>query len=361
MHSSVKNKTILVTGGAGYIGSHTCVELLQAGYDVAVFDNFSNSSPDVLRRVESLTGKRVRTYRGDIRDATALDHALADSGAVAVVHFAALKVMGESLQQPLRYYDHNVVGTLRLLEAMARAGVTSLVFSSSAAVYGEPQSLPLTEEHPLQASNPYARTKRVAEDLLRDVYAADPAWRIAILRYFNPVGAHASGHIGEDPQGVPSNLLPYVAQVAGGQRERLNIWGSDYPTHDGTGLRDYIHVVDLALGHLKALECLHTRAQCFSVHLGTGTGYSVLEIVHAFEEASGCAVPYRLAPRRAGDVAACYADPGHAARLLGWYAERDLATMCRDAWNWQGKNGARAAGAVATAHAAPAAALAVAA
>ena len=338
MPSSVKSKTILVTGGAGYIGSHTCVELLEAGYAVAVFDNFSNSSPEVLARVESLTGRRLRIYRGDIRDADALDHALADSGAGAVVHFAGLKAVGESVEQPLRYYDNNVVGTLRLLEAMGRAGVASLVFSSSATVYGEPQSLPLTEDHPLSATNPYGRTKLVIEDMLRELHAAEPAWRIAILRYFNPVGAHASGLIGEDPLGVPNNLLPYVAQVAVGRRERLSVWGSDYPTHDGTGLRDYIHVVDLALGHLKALERLQVQAQCFSVNLGTGTGYSVLEIVRAFEQASGRTVPYRLAPRRAGDVAACYADPRQAAQLLGWRAERDLATMCRDAWNWQGQN-----------------------
>ena len=338
MPSSVKSKTILVTGGAGYIGSHTCVELLEAGYAVAVFDNFSNSSPEVLARVESLTGRRLRIYRGDIRDAAALDHALADSGAGAVVHFAGLKAVGESVEQPLRYYDNNVVGTLRLLEAMGRAGVASLVFSSSATVYGEPQSLPLTEDHPLSATNPYGRTKLVIEDMLRELHAAEPAWRIAILRYFNPVGAHASGLIGEDPLGVPNNLLPYVAQVAVGRRERLSVWGSDYPTHDGTGLRDYIHVVDLALGHLKALERLQVQAQCFSVNLGTGTGYSVLEIVRAFEQASGRTVPYRLAPRRAGDVAACYADPRQAAQLLGWRAERDLATMCRDAWNWQGQN-----------------------
>ena len=338
MPPSIENKVVLVTGGAGYIGSHTCVELLEAGYVPAVFDNFSNSSPEVLARIESLTGRPLRFYQGDIRDPAALDHALMDSGASAVVHFAGLKAVGESVEQPLRYYDNNVVGTLRLLEAMGRAGVKSLVFSSSATVYGEPQSLPLTENHPLSATNPYGRTKLVIEDMLRELHHADPAWRIAILRYFNPVGAHSSGEIGEDPVGVPNNLLPYVAQVAVGRREYLNVWGADYPTHDGTGLRDYIHVVDLALGHLKALERLQTAAQCFSVNLGTGTGYSVLDIVRAFEQASGHTVPYRVGPRRAGDVAACYADPSHAAQLLGWRAERDLALMCRDAWNWQLRN-----------------------
>ena len=338
MHRSTENKVVLVTGGAGYIGSHTCVELLDVGYVPVVFDNFSNSSPEVLARIESLTGRPLRFYRGDIRDPAALDHALMDSGASAVVHFAGLKAVGESVEQPLRYYDNNVVGTLRLLEAMGRAGVKSLVFSSSATVYGEPQSLPLTENHPLSATNPYGRTKLVIEDMLRELHHADPAWRIAILRYFNPVGAHSSGEIGEDPVGVPNNLLPYVAQVAVGRREYLNVWGDDYLTHDGTGLRDYIHVVDLALGHLKALERLQTAAQCFSVNLGTGTGYSVLDIVRAFEQASGHTVPYRVGSRRAGDVAACYADPSHAAQLLGWRAERDLALMCRDAWNWQLRN-----------------------
>ena len=338
MHRSTENKVVLVTGGAGYIGSHTCVELLDVGCVPVVFDNFSNSSPEVLARIESLTGRPLRFYQGDIRDPAALDHALMDSGASAVVHFAGLKAVGESVEQPLRYYDNNVVGTLRLLEAMGRAGVKSLVFSSSATVYGEPQSLPLTENHPLSATNPYGRTKLVIEDMLRELHHADPAWRIAILRYFNPVGAHSSGEIGEDPVGVPNNLLPYVAQVAVGRREYLNVWGADYPTHDGTGLRDYIHVVDLALGHLKALERLQTAAQCFSVNLGTGTGYSVLDIVRAFEQASGHTVPYRVGPRRAGDVAACYADPSHAAQLLGWRAERDLALMCRDAWNWQLRN-----------------------
>ena len=330
--------TILVTGGAGYIGSHTCVELLAAGHAVAVLDNFSNSSPEVLARIEALAGQRVRLYEGDIRDAAALDHALADSGASAVVHFAGLKAVGESVAEPLRYYDNNVVGTLRLLEAMARAKVHSLVFSSSATVYGDPQRLPLDESHPLSATNPYGQTKLVIENMLRELHRSNPAWRVAILRYFNPVGAHASGLIGEDPQGIPNNLMPYVTQVAIGQREFLNVWGGDYPTPDGTGVRDYIHVVDLALGHLRALEYLAGHEGCTEVNLGTGKGYSVLDIVKALSAASGRDIPYRIAERRAGDVAACYADPALAQRLLGWTAERGLQQMCEDAWRWQQGN-----------------------
>jgi len=255
-----------------------------------------------------------------------------------VIHFAGLKAVGESVEQPLHYYDNNVVGTVRLLEAMQSAKVKTLVFSSSATVYGDPQRLPLTENHPLSATNPYGQTKLVIENMLRDLYRSDSAWRIGILRYFNPVGAHSSGLIGEDPQGVPNNLLPFVAQVAVGRREFLNVWGDDYATPDGTGVRDYIHVVDLALGHLAALQTLADRAQCFTVNLGTGTGYSVLDMVHAFEVASGKPVPYRISPRRPGDVAACYADPAYARELLGWRAERDLAAMCRDAWHWQSSN-----------------------
>ncbi|MCX9156905.1 UDP-glucose 4-epimerase GalE [Niveibacterium sp. 24ML] len=329
---------IFVTGGAGYIGSHTCVELLQAGFDVTVYDNFCNSHPEALARVERITGKSVRLVRGDIRDRAALATALRESGADAVVHFAGLKAVGESVEKPLSYYDNNVVGTVRLLEAMAECGVKSLVFSSSATVYGDPQRLPLTEDHPLSATNPYGRTKLVIEEMLRDLERSDPSWRIATLRYFNPVGAHASGLIGEDPQGIPNNLMPFVAQVAIGRREFLNVWGQDYPTPDGTGVRDYIHVVDLALGHLCALERLRRQEGCFAVNLGTGVGYSVLDMVAAFERGSGRPVPYRIAPRRAGDIAACYADPAMAAELLGWRAGRDLDAMCADTWRWQQQN-----------------------
>lgn len=329
---------IFVTGGAGYIGSHTCVELLNAGHDVTVFDNFCNSQPEALARVERITGKKPVLIEGDIRDSATLVAALRQSRATAVVHFAGLKAVGESVQQPLTYYDNNVVGTLRLLEAMSACGVRTLVFSSSATVYGDPQHLPLTEDHPLAATNPYGQTKLVIEDMLRDLYRSDPTWRIGILRYFNPVGAHASGLIGEDPQGTPNNLLPFVAQVAVGRREFLNVWGSDYATPDGTGVRDYIHVVDLALGHLKALDRLQNQAECLAVNLGTGIGYSVLDMVRAFEKASGKPVPYKLAERRAGDIAACYADPTQALALLGWRAERGMEAMCADAWRWQSGN-----------------------
>ena len=329
---------ILVTGGAGYIGSHTCVELLNAGFDVTVFDNFCNSHPEALRRIERITGKKPGLIRGDVRDRAALVAALRESRACAVIHFAGLKAVGESVQNPLSYYDNNVVGTIRLLEAMRECNVNTLVFSSSATVYGDPQRLPLTEDHPLSTTNPYGQTKLVIEDMLRDLYRSDPAWRIGILRYFNPAGAHVSGLIGEDPQGVPSNLMPYIAQVAVGRLEFLNIWGNDYPTPDGTGVRDYIHVVDLALGHLKALERLQGSAECLTVNLGTGTGYSVLEMVRAFENASGKPVPYQVAERRMGDVAACYADPARAFALLGWRAELDLHAMCLDSWRWQRSN-----------------------
>jgi UDP-glucose 4-epimerase len=329
---------ILVTGGAGYIGSHTCVELINAGYEVTVFDNFSNSSPEALARVERITGKKVSIVRGDVRDRAALVAALRESGANAVIHFAGLKAVGESVAKPLTYYDNNVVGTLRLLEAMDECAVKTLVFSSSATVYGDPQRLPLTEDHPLSATNPYGRSKLIIEDILRDVYLSDPSWRLGLLRYFNPAGAHISGLIGEDPQGMPNNLMPFVAQVAVGQREFLNVWGDDYSTPDGTGVRDYIHVVDLALGHLKALARLQMHAECLTVNLGTGTGYSVLEMVRAFELASGKPVPYKVGPRRAGDIASCYAEPKLALELLGWRAERGLDAMCADGWRWQSGN-----------------------
>jgi len=332
---------IFVTGGAGYIGSHTCVELLEAGYDVTVFDNFSNSHPEALARVEGITGKSPRLVRGDIRDRAAVVKALRESGARSVIHFAGLKAVGESVTQPLAYYDNNVVGTVRLLEAMGECGVKTLVFSSSATVYGDPQRLPLTEDHPLSATNPYGRTKLMIEEILRDLHRSDPSWQLGILRYFNPVGAHASGLIGEDPQGTPNNLMPFVAQVAVGRLNSLNVWGNDYPTPDGTGVRDYIHVVDLALGHLKALKALEQPqawSGCLTVNLGTGTGYSVLDIVKAFEQASGRSVPYKIAHRRPGDIASCYADPQRAFEFLGWRAERGLSAMCADAWRWQSSN-----------------------
>ncbi|MBF1164832.1 MAG: UDP-glucose 4-epimerase GalE [Dechloromonas agitata] len=333
-----KRVNILVTGGAGYIGSHTCVELLAAGHAVTVFDNFCNSHPESLARVGRIAGREVTLVRGDVRDRTALVRALQSSRAEAVIHFAGLKAVGESVEQPLAYYDNNVVGTLRLLEAMRETGVRSLVFSSSATVYGDPLRLPLTEDHPLSATNPYGRSKLMVEEILRDAYRADPAWRFGILRYFNPVGAHPSGLIGEDPQGIPNNLMPFVAQVAIGRREYLNVWGDDYDTPDGTGVRDYIHVVDLALGHLAALDYLREHADCVAINLGTGRGYSVLEMVAAFAQASGRPVPYRIAPRRPGDIASCYADPALAERLLGWKAERGVDAMCVDGWRWQSGN-----------------------
>lgn len=326
---------IFVTGGAGYIGSHTCVELLQSGYDVVVYDNLSNSSAESLRRVETITGKSLTFIEGDIRDETALSEAM--RGCDAIIHFAGLKAVGESVAKPLEYYDNNVQGTLCLLRAMEKNGIKTLVFSSSATVYGDPEKLPLSEDHPLRTTNPYGQTKLVIEEILRDLYKSDPSWQIIILRYFNPVGAHESGLIGEDPQGIPNNLMPFVAQVAIGRRESLTVFGGDYPTPDGTGVRDYIHVVDLSIGHLKALESL-TTPQCTAINLGTGTGYSVLDVVRAFAEASEKEIPYTIAPRREGDIAACYADPSTAAQAIGWSAQRNLDKMCKDAWNFQSKN-----------------------
>lgn len=331
---------ILVTGGAGYIGSHTCVELLNAGYQVTVLDNYSNSSPESLNRVERITGQSLGRITGDVRDVDVVTHAFRSSGATAVIHFAGLKAVGESVEQPLRYMDNNVVGSLRLLEAMQSEGVQTLVFSSSATVYGDPRYLPLDEKHPLSATNPYGRSKLMVEDMMRDAFAANSAWRFGILRYFNPVGAHASGQMGEDPRGVPNNLLPFVAQVAVGRREYLNVWGNDYNTPDGTGVRDYIHVVDLARGHLAALQALKRDAagQCLAINLGTGQGYSVLDMVRAFEQASEKVVSFKVQARRAGDIAASYADPVQATKLLGWQAEFDLARMCEDTWRWQSQN-----------------------
>ena len=328
---------IFVTGGAGYIGSHTCVELLQAGHEVVVYDNFCNSHPEALKRVEKISGKALKVVRGDIRDKSAMEAALREHACTAVIHFAGLKAVGESVQQPLAYYDNNFVGTVCLLQAMQTAGVKTLVFSSSATVYGEPQFLPLTEDHPLSATNPYGRSKLMIEDMLRDFYEAEPDWRIAILRYFNPVGAHESGLIGEDPHGVPNNLMPFVAQVAVGLRAQLNVWGADYETEDGTGVRDYIHVMDLAQGHVKALARL-TAAQCIALNLGTGTGSSVLDVIKAFELASDRSISFKICSRRPGDVSACFADLSLAEKWLGWKVTRNLDAMCRDHWLWQGTN-----------------------
>jgi UDP-glucose 4-epimerase len=324
---------VLVTGGAGYIGSHTVVELLAAGHEVVVIDNLCNSKISVLDRLERIAGRRPAFVHGDIRDGDAVAKAL--DGCEAVIHFAGLKAVGESVAQPLRYSDNNVSGSVVLFEAMAAANVRTLVFSSSATVYGDPHAVPIREDFPLSATNPYGRSKLMIEDILRDLIRAEPSWRIALLRYFNPVGAHVSGTIGEDPNDIPNNLMPYVAQVAVGKLPQLSVFGDDYPTPDGTGVRDYIHVVDLALGHLAALRALQKEAGIITVNLGTGHGYSVLDMVRAFEKASGRPVPYRIAPRRPGDIAQCYADPSLALELLGWRADRDIDAMCADAWRWQ--------------------------
>jgi UDP-glucose 4-epimerase len=324
---------VLVTGGAGYIGSHTVVELLGAGFDVTIVDNLSNSKASVIDRIEAIAGRRPGFVQGDIRDREALLAALPGCG--AVIHFAGLKAVGESVAKPIEYYDNNVAGSVTLFEAMRDTGVQTLVFSSSATVYGDPVSVPIKEDSPLSVTNPYGRSKLMIEDMLRDIAKADGEWRIALLRYFNPVGAHASGTLGEDPNGIPNNLMPFVSQVAVGKLPQLSVFGNDYPTPDGTGVRDYIHVVDLALGHLAALDALARQSGLLTVNLGTGRGYSVLEMVRAFEQASRRPVPYRIAPRRPGDIAQCYADPALAARLLGWKAQRGIEEMCIDTWRWQ--------------------------
>lgn len=326
---------ILVTGGTGYIGSHTVVELLAAGRQVLIVDNLSNSKASVIERIAQICGRRPLFVEADVREGPTLDRLFADQRFEAVIHFAGLKAVGESVAKPLDYYDNNVVGSLSLVQSMARAGVKSLVFSSSATVYGDPQAVPIREDAPLTATNPYGRTKLVVEDLLRDLAASDPGWRIALLRYFNPVGAHRSGLIGEDPRGVPNNLLPYISQVATGKLQHLSVFGDDYPTPDGTGVRDYIHVVDLARGHLQALRALPKMAGAEAINLGTGRGYSVLEMVRAFEAVSRRQVPLRVAGRRPGDVAECYAEPSFARQLLDWHAEIGIEEMCRDAWRWQ--------------------------
>lgn len=327
---------ILVTGGAGFIGTHTCAALADAGIPTLLLDNFSNSRRSVLDRLARITGKPVACVEGDVRDTQLLRQLFASHPIEGVIHFAALKAVGESVREPLRYYENNVAGTVSLLRAMQAAGVRTLVFSSSATVYGDPASLPIREDFPLSATNPYGWSKLMMEQVLADVDHAEPGqWRIARLRYFNPVGAHESGLIGEDPQDIPNNLMPYVAQVATGQREVLSVYGGDYPTPDGTGVRDYIHVCDLAEGHVAALRYLRAHPGLLTVNLGTGRPVSVLEMVRGFEQASGRAVPYQVVARRPGDVAACWADPALAERLLGWRARRDVQAMCRDAWRWQ--------------------------
>lgn len=332
---------ILVTGGAGFIGSHTCVALAQAGIPFVVLDNLCNSRRSVLERVERITGAPVPFIEGDIRDTALLQRVFAEHPVEGVIHFAALKSVGESVREPLRYYDNNVAGTVALLGAMRAANVRTLVFSSSATVYGDPASVPIREDFPLSATNAYGWSKLMMEQVLADVDASEPGqWRIARLRYFNPVGAHASGLIGEDPQDIPNNLLPYVAQVAVGLREQLSVYGNDYPTPDGTGVRDYIHVCDLAEGHVAALRYLRSHPGLLTVNLGTGRPVSVLEMVRAFERASGRAVPYRIVARRPGDVAQCWADPALAQQLLGWTAKLGLDQMCEDAWRWQSGVGA---------------------
>jgi UDP-glucose 4-epimerase len=329
---------ILVTGGAGYVGSHTAVVLLQAGHDLVVVDNLSNSKRDAIRRVEELGGRPVAFHRVDLRDREALDAVFRDDPVDAVIHFAALKAVGESVAQPLRYFQNNITGTLVLCDVMQAHGVKTMVFSSSATVYGSPHAVPITEDFPLASVNPYGRSKVACEGILQDVHRADPEWRIALLRYFNPVGAHESGRIGEDPNGVPNNLMPYIAQVAVGRLPELRVFGGDYPTEDGTGVRDYIHVMDLAEGHVRALERIARRPGVLAVNLGTGRGHSVLEVLHAFERAVGRALPFRITDRRPGDVAACWADVSLARHELDWVATRDLDAMCADAWRWQQAN-----------------------
>lgn len=330
--------TVLVTGGAGYIGSHTVVELIEAGHKPVILDNFSNSSAESINRIEQITGHRPGLVEGDIRDASMVRQLLRAHSFDAVMHFAGLKAVGESVEHPLAYYDNNVSGTNTLLGCLKEAEVKRFVFSSSATVYGDPAQVPITESAPTGPTNPYGRTKWMIEFVLRDLALADPQWSIANLRYFNPVGAHQSGLIGEDPQGIPNNLMPFVSQVAVGRRDKLSVFGGDWDTPDGTGVRDYIHVVDLARGHLAALDyaCQHTGE--FTVNLGTGNGYSVLDMVRAFEKASGRSVPYEINPRRSGDIATCYADPAHARALLGWEAKNGIDAMCADGWRWQSNN-----------------------
>ncbi len=330
---------ILVTGGAGFIGSHTCVELLNADYETIILDNLSNSKRESVNRVEEITGKKIKFVECDIRDRKGLDKIFAENKIDAVIHFAGLKAVGESCEKPLEYYDNNIGGTVMLLEAMRDAGCKKIVFSSSATVYGEENISPLREDMPEgKTTNPYGTTKLYIERILRDTCKADGEWSVCLLRYFNPIGAHKSGKIGEDPKGIPNNLVPYVAQVAIGKRDHLSVFGDDYDTHDGTGVRDYIHVVDLALGHIKAVEKVLGEKGCFTYNLGTGTGYSVLDVVRAFEKACGHSIKYEIVPRRPGDIATCYSDPSKAKAELGWEAVRGIDEMCEDSWRWQSEN-----------------------
>ena len=334
------NSSILVTGGTGYIGSHTVVALIVAGYNPVIVDNLSNSKASVLERIAEITGKRPPFYKIDLRDRVALDAVFQEHQIASVIHFAGLKAVGESIAEPLRYYENNIESTISLCFVMAKHGVKNIIFSSSACVYGDPSTVPILEDCTTAPTNPYGQTKLMIEQILRDIHVADPAWRIALLRYFNPVGAHESGLIGEDPQGIPNNLMPYISQVAVGRRERINIFGNDYPTSDGTGVRDYIHVMDLAEGHADALKNIETDTFQTPqiINLGTGQGYTVMEMIHALENASGKTIPYRITNRRPGDIAVCYADTSLAQKLLGWRARRTLADMCTDAWRWQSRN-----------------------
>ncbi len=329
---------ILVTGGAGYIGSHTVVLLQEAGQDVVVFDNLSNSNPEVFNRIEQISGRRPVFVEGDLRDPVALERLFREHAIDAVIHFAGLKAVGESVEKPLLYYQNNVEGSLNLFQAMSDHGCQRIVFSSSATVYGDPASVPIREDFPLSATNPYGRNKLMIEEILRDLQVADSGWQIALLRYFNPVGAHPSGLIGEDPNGIPNNLMPFVAQVAVGKLPQLRVFGNDYPTPDGTGVRDYIHVMDLAAAHLKALDALNPSHGCVAYNIGTGRGYSVLEAVQAFSRAAEREIPYQIAPRRPGDIAACYADPAFSEEKLGWKAVYGIEEMVRDHWHWQSRN-----------------------
>jgi UDP-glucose 4-epimerase len=331
-------RKILVTGGAGYIGSHTCIELIKASYEVVVVDNLSNSSLESLKRVEKLSGSEIPFYKVDVRDKDSLTEVFQQHSIDGVIHFAGLKAVGESVEKPIEYYDTNVGGTFILSKVMRTFNCKTFVFSSSATVYGDPHTVPIKENFPLSVTNPYGRSKLMIEEFLRDVFVADDSWHIALLRYFNPVGAHKSGLIGEDPNGIPNNLMPYISQVAVGKLENLSIFGGDYNTPDGTGVRDYIHVVDLAKGHVKALQALEDNPQVLTVNLGTGNGYSVFDMVKAFEKASGKDVPYQIVDRRLGDTATCYADPAYAAEKLGWKAECGLDEMCEDTWRWQSQN-----------------------